>query len=201
VTSPSKSALPQNLAQPAEGPIDAAPSVSLSATIEQVMGRFETRARQLARLRRVDAAEVDDVLQDVRIKLWQTPSIRENLERLPTSYLVKVLTSVIIDRVRRRRTSNVQLEALADGANVPETLRVQPVETGVPHDTARHLAAALRTLPANRRVLVELHLAGYDRQEMVRMTGWSEAKVRNLLYRGLENLRAAMTTNRENADD
>lgn len=165
------------------------------------MGRFEARARHLARLRRVDASEVDDVLQDVRIKLWQTPSIRENLERLPTSYLVKVLTSVIIDRVRRRRTSNVQLEELAGGTHVPEPLRVQPVEADGATDTAQHLAAALGTLPVNRRVLVELHLAGYDRQEMARMTGWSEAKVRNLLYRGLENLRAAMTTNRDHADD
>jgi RNA polymerase sigma factor (sigma-70 family) len=201
VTSPSKSALPQNDETPADGSIDTAPGSSLSAAIEQVMGRFETRARQLARLRRVDANEIDDVLQDVRIKLWQTRSVRENLERLPTSYLIKVLTSVIIDRVRRRRAHNVRLDELTDGTHVPEPLRVQPVETASAHDAARRLAAALSTLPVNRRVLVELHLAGYDREEMARMTGWSEAKVRNLLYRGLDNLRAAMLMNRDHADD
>ena len=34
-----------------------------------------------------------------------------------------------------------------------------------------------------------MHLAGYSREEIAQLMGWSEAKTRNLLYRGLAELR------------
>jgi RNA polymerase sigma-70 factor (ECF subfamily) len=34
-----------------------------------------------------------------------------------------------------------------------------------------------------------MYLAGYSREEVATVTGWSEAKTRNLLYRGLGDLR------------
>jgi RNA polymerase sigma-70 factor (ECF subfamily) len=34
-----------------------------------------------------------------------------------------------------------------------------------------------------------MYLSGYSRDEIARRLGWSEAKTRNLLYRGLEDLR------------
>ena len=38
-----------------------------------------------------------------------------------------------------------------------------------------------------------LNLAGYHRNEIAQLLGWSEAKTRNLLYRGLEDLRKELT--------
>jgi RNA polymerase sigma-70 factor (ECF subfamily) len=38
-----------------------------------------------------------------------------------------------------------------------------------------------------------MHLAGYPRQEIADLLGWSEAKTRNLLYRGLDDLRSRLT--------
>ena len=35
----------------------------------------------------------------------------------------------------------------------------------------------------------KLHLEGYRRDEIEALLGWSEAKTRNLLYRGLSDLR------------
>ena len=34
-----------------------------------------------------------------------------------------------------------------------------------------------------------MHLVGYIRKEIARLMGWTEAKTRNLLYRGLGDLR------------
>ncbi len=34
-----------------------------------------------------------------------------------------------------------------------------------------------------------MYLAGYSREEVAKVMGWSEAKTRNLLYRGLADLR------------
>jgi RNA polymerase sigma-70 factor (ECF subfamily) len=38
-----------------------------------------------------------------------------------------------------------------------------------------------------------MHLAGYPREEIARLMGWTEAKTRNLLYRGLADLRERLT--------
>jgi RNA polymerase sigma-70 factor (ECF subfamily) len=38
-----------------------------------------------------------------------------------------------------------------------------------------------------------MYLAGHPREEIAEVLGWSEAKTRNLLYRGLADLRARLT--------
>ena len=48
---------------------------------------------------------------------------------------------------------------------------------------------ALDRLPANRRRAVGLHLQGMSSTEVGAILGWSEAKARNLIYRGLDDLR------------
>jgi RNA polymerase sigma-70 factor (ECF subfamily) len=37
-----------------------------------------------------------------------------------------------------------------------------------------------------------MHLAGYERHEIAELLGWTEAKTRNLLYRGLADLRQVL---------
>ncbi len=48
---------------------------------------------------------------------------------------------------------------------------------------------ALAGLAKNRRTAVELYLQGLTTQEIAVLVGWSEAKARNLVYRGLTDLR------------
>jgi DNA-directed RNA polymerase specialized sigma24 family protein len=38
-----------------------------------------------------------------------------------------------------------------------------------------------------------MHLAGYPREEIGRMLGWTDAKTRNLIYRGLTEVRSRLT--------
>jgi RNA polymerase sigma-70 factor (ECF subfamily) len=37
-----------------------------------------------------------------------------------------------------------------------------------------------------------MYLAGYAREEIGQLLGWSEPKTRNLLYRGMDDLRARL---------
>jgi len=60
-------------------------------------------------------------------------------------------------------------------------------------DVAQAVERALLVLPESRRAVVRLHLRGYDREEIASLLGWSEAKTRNLLYRGLDDLRTELT--------
>ena len=47
-------------------------------------------------------------------------------------------------------------------------------------------------IPA-RRSVIKMYLAGYGREEIADLLGWTEPKTRNLLYRGLADLREALT--------
>jgi RNA polymerase sigma-70 factor (ECF subfamily) len=48
---------------------------------------------------------------------------------------------------------------------------------------------AVGLLSESRRAVVRMHLAGYERHEIADLLGWTEPKTRNLLYRGLSDLR------------
>ena len=60
-------------------------------------------------------------------------------------------------------------------------------------ELAAQVAQAIETIPASRRPVVRMYLAGYPREEIASLMGWSEAKTRNLLYRGLADLRERLT--------
>jgi hypothetical protein len=53
----------------------------------------------------------------------------------------------------------------------------------------RQIEAGVAQLPANRRLAVRLHLQGLTTAEIGELSGWSEPKARNLVYRGLKDLR------------
>ena len=59
-------------------------------------------------------------------------------------------------------------------------------------ELAERLMRAVDELPAARQAVVRLHLQGYHRDEIAGLLGWTEAKTRNLLYRGLDDLRALL---------
>jgi RNA polymerase sigma-70 factor (ECF subfamily) len=60
-------------------------------------------------------------------------------------------------------------------------------------ELAGQVARAIDQIPASRRAVVRMHLAGHPREEIADLMGWSEAKTRNLLYRGMADLRERLT--------
>jgi DNA-directed RNA polymerase specialized sigma24 family protein len=48
------------------------------------------------------------------------------------------------------------------------------------------------SLIESRQAVLKLYLIGMDQPEITEYFGWSEGKVRNLLSRGLEDLRKAL---------
>lgn len=166
-------------------------AASASTALERVMHRFSGLVRQAARARGVIDRDVDEVLQDVRIRLWKTNASEANLDALSASYLRKVALSAAVDFVRRRRRSPTEsIHDVTEGEEIPGSLQVPSVDHSEDEELARSFELALAHLPRNRRLTVQLHLEGYSREEIAALTRWSEAKVRNLLYRGLEDLRA-----------
>jgi RNA polymerase sigma-70 factor (ECF subfamily) len=165
----------------------------VSSTIEAVITRFRTMVRSVGARRGLVEADLDEVLQDVRIRLWQAGEGGKTLEELGSSYLYHVATTAALDLLRRRRARRAN-----DTEDIHECSELT-TEDASPHDAAeaRELAsqieAAVDTLSIDRRVAVRFHLAGYDREDIARMLGWTEARTRNLLYRGLDDLRRRLT--------
>jgi RNA polymerase sigma-70 factor (ECF subfamily) len=164
-----------------------------SSKIEALVTRFRTMVRSVGVRRGLVESDLDEVMQDVRIRLWQAGEAGKPLEDLGASYLYHVATSAALDLLRRRR---------ARRANDTDDIREQTeltTDTASPLDAleARELAAqidaAIDTLAIDRRVAVRFHLAGYDRADIARMLGWTDARTRNLLYRGLDDLRQRLT--------
>ncbi|MEO1369833.1 MAG: RNA polymerase sigma factor, partial [Acidobacteriota bacterium] len=139
----------------------------------------------------------DDVEQEVRVRLWKSLDGGRNIEH-PPSYLHKIVSTVTIDAmrsVRSRRRHLVSPESGDDPGESDGVLERREAPGPSPErETQRRqmLDAAQRVLgelPAPRRRAVGLYLQGFKIQEIADVTGWTEPKARNLLYRGLATVR------------
>lgn len=172
---------------------DSTSPVAIGSAVERLVSRFESLARRTARARGLPASAVEEVLQDVRIRLWRSQASSEKIERLGASYLMRVVSSAVIDHLRaQRRRRETSLDDASTAALVPLPLQVAPTDGSEAEALAARLGGALEQLVPNRRLVVRLHLEGYERAEISSMTGWTDAKVRNLLYRGLDDVRALL---------
>jgi RNA polymerase sigma-70 factor (ECF subfamily) len=167
-----------------------------SAALERVIFRFDAMLRSVGRRRGLQGAELGELTQEVRVRLWQALVDREKIERVKTSYVYRAALSAAVDLIRRRRARPERsLELESDDASVRPTLAIDP---GRPdsdfelRELGESIDRAVSQLAEPRDVVVRLHLAGYDRYEIANMLGWSEPKVRNLIYRGLADLRGLL---------
>ena len=161
----------------------------LSATIGTVLTRFRTMVRSVGARRGLLDGDLDEVIQEVRIRLWQAQKSGKEIETLGSSYMYQTATSAALDLLRRRRAKGGALtEELERGPELKAS-EPGPHDEAVASDLSRRIDAALDELPADRRVAVRFHLTGYNHTDIARALGWTEARARNLLYRGLTDLR------------
>ncbi|HUQ83161.1 MAG TPA: sigma-70 family RNA polymerase sigma factor [Gemmatimonadaceae bacterium] len=165
----------------------------VSSTIEAVVSRFRAMVHSVGVRRGLVGADLDEVLQDVRIRLWQAGQAGKELEELGSSYLYQVATTAALDMLRRRRAhAGDRTDDISEGIDVPAA-SPSPHDDTEASELVAQIDAALETLSLERRVAVRYHLSGYDRDDIARSLGWSEAKTRNLLYRGLDDLRQRLS--------
>lgn len=168
----------------------------LSLALEAAVARFGNMVRQIGRRHRLDESGLDEVMQEVRIRLWRARGTSEQVGETNTSYIYRTASSAALDVLRRRRARQAERHDSIDGGDAMATLTAPNPD---PHaalegsELARRVARAIDEIPASRRPAVRMHLAGYPREEIARLMGWTEAKTRNLLYRGLSDLRERLT--------
>jgi RNA polymerase sigma-70 factor (ECF subfamily) len=162
----------------------------VSAPLKALVERFDRMIRRVGRDHGLVDADVDEVLQEVRIRVWRARA--DQVGQLNASYVHRTAVSAALDLVRRRRRDRtVPFEAapgelLAGGVAMGADQRVERA------DLAAQVARAVDALAPSRRPVVRMYLQGYSREEIAQLLGWTEAKTRNLLYRGLENVRETL---------
>lgn len=138
--------------------------------------------------RRVDAHDVDDVLQDVSLRMLRgLPALRDD-ERL-TPWLYQIARNAVADHLRARQRHPLAHGELGDeAADEPDA------------PTAEHLLAAcvavfVARLPSPYREAVTLvELEGMTIKDAAAMVGISVSGMKSRVQRGRAQLREAMET-------
>jgi len=173
-----------------------APKPPLDSVLERLLGEFRARLRATIARRCPPrlGLDADDVEQEVRIRLWKVLASEKVIVH-PASYLHQVTLSVIVDLLRRRRARPdsdpaEEYEAVADrttssGSDTPQRVAENAAAAGA-------VMGVIATLPERRRRPVQLHLQGFSTMQIGVLLGISEAAARNLVYRGLDELRVQL---------
>jgi RNA polymerase sigma-70 factor (ECF subfamily) len=158
------------------------------------MTRFAGVVRAIGARYRLPESDQDELVQEVRLRLWRALGTTERIQAATASYLYQASVSAAVDVIRRRRGDRAEpIEAAEEGDRAPNDDAHRPDLAIEREELGAQVARALETIPPSRRPVVRMYLVGYGSGEIAEMLGWTEAKARNLLYRGLADLRARLT--------
>jgi RNA polymerase sigma factor (sigma-70 family) len=158
-------------------------------------GRFEGMVRQYGRLISSVVARVggratslfrEDIEQQVLIELWRQVDREQKIDH-PSSYLYKAAVRETV-RVLRRELSR---EVVPDGGQEARGGE-SPYQSLAGKEQAALVEECVASLASERQRAVRAHLSGFDVQEIMAMHGWPYQKARNLVARGMAELREAL---------
>ena len=168
------------------------PRDTLSPALAATLQRFTGHVQAIARRYGIASEERDELVQEVRIRLWRALETGDRISGAPASYVYRAAISAAVDLIRRRRARR---EVHVDhGRASGEAVfgRSELVDLPERGELAERVAAAVEALLPTRRPVVRMYLAGYRLEEIAGLLGWTAARTRNLLYRGLGDLRESL---------
>ena len=170
-----------------------------AAASPDVETRFAALVRDYGRLikhavRRVGGAAArndrEDIEQVVLVALWKQLAREQTIDH-PASYVYRAAVRETVRAVAKLQARPDQLR--------PEGRRDVPTDVPVDGERAvearqqrEALAAALRALSGERALAVRAHLAGLGVEELMQLSGWSYQRARNLIARGMADLRTEL---------
>lgn len=132
----------------------------------------------------------DDIAQEVRIKIWKLIESEKNVVCY-AAYIKKIVDTVVIDQLRLLRKDE-RLYRIEKQKQVAEQLNGYRPEVLRNALMKEAVGKAVESLIESRRNVVKLYLFDLSIEEISRFYGWSLHKTRNLLYRGLADLKRSM---------
>jgi RNA polymerase sigma factor (sigma-70 family) len=164
-----------------------------SSALESVVQKFARMVLSIGRRAGLDEADLDELIQGVRVRLWRSHGERWSDADVSATYVHRAAQSTAIDIVRARRGPMARAtDPIADNAPISDGAMLPSVALEQQEATDRILAV-IATLAPDRKAAVTLHLSGYSRDEISAMLGWKGARTRNLIQRGMDDLRDKLT--------
>lgn len=161
---------------------DESPDAALEALVRRYSALVRAAAASVDNRRGRELAQ--DVEQTVFLNLWRQLS-REQTITNPASYLYKC---AVRETVRLLKMENRLPADPIDGAAEPADPR-QPADA---RELSVAFGAALSSLADDRRRAVKAHLEGFSVDDIMKMYAWTYQRARNLIARGMADLRAAL---------
>jgi RNA polymerase sigma factor (sigma-70 family) len=166
----------------------------LSPALDRALANFAGVFRRVCWRYRFTDADADELLQEVRIRLWRAhgEAGHEQIAAIPASYLHRTASSAAVDLLRRRRARRADHMVAIDEEQDDAPEAPGPEQHLAESELAEQVERAIETIHPSRRPVVRMHLMGHPREEIALLLGWSDGKTRNLLYRGLADLRVRL---------
>ena len=165
---------------PAMGPVDAN---QFTVLIRQHRGLIHKVAFAYCQ----DAADREDVVQEIAVQLWRSRD-RYNEQFRVTTWIYRIALNVAISFYRRERRHRLGRQLLDE----QHLLQSEPQDLE-PSEDVQRLLASIQTLGAIEKALVLLYLDGNEHAVIADVLGTSVSNVGTRLNRIKTQLRTAMT--------
>jgi len=141
----------------------------------------------------------EDVLQEVKIRIWKLLRGHRTIFS-PGPYIKKIVSSAVIDLLRKRRREEALFhhERQKRISEHEDTYRWESVRKKAMEEA---IGRAVNRLIHSRRQVVKLYLLNLTIPEIAGYLHWSLDKTRNLLYRGLADLKATLKDMEDENED
>ena len=178
-----------------------APTLELEERFNHVVEEFGVLLRR-AIIRfcpRDKGLQFDDIEQEARLRLWR--ALRDEREVTNyASYLYRIAATATIDALRRVQARHeeqleILIEQRTDDGDImlaPAPVKDSPERLAESREAVDKVMSAVARLPDAQRRAVGMYLQGMTSQDVADLMGWSEPKSRNLIYRGLKELRKSL---------
>ena len=138
--------------------------------------------------------EVEDVAQDVLVRLIDRHRKGEVVAARSPSYWRRAAYHGLVDELRRRRRrreqtlddEQIEMPLGPDSASSPERGASNA-------ELAEAIAICLRGLSEGRRIPVFLYLQGHTQPEAASLLGWAPKRAASAIFRGLRDLRSCLS--------
>ena len=136
--------------------------------------------------------DADDVIQEIHIRLWRGLA-SDRIEAVNASYIQRVVVSVVIDAARRAQVRSTEPLPEDDQPSMAQFAPGPTVEQVVgEQQRLDQVSRAMKSLPARRRVPLQLHMQGFSLGEIAELEQVSAEAARKLVSRGLAELKAQL---------
>jgi RNA polymerase sigma-70 factor (ECF subfamily) len=143
--------------------------------------------------------QFDDIEQEARMRLWRALQDEREVTNY-ASYLYRIAATATIDAMRRVQARHEeQLEILVEQRTdegemmlLPAPVKDSPERLAESREAVDRVMSAVAKLPDAQRRAVGMYLQGMTSQDVADLMEWSEPKSRNLIYRGLQELRKSL---------